>query len=412
VTRRLAFLTHYYPPEKGAPQTRLHETAQAMVASGNEVAIITGPPHYPDGTVFPGYRSWGPSRESIGGIRVVRLPMLARQNGGLIDRVIDQGSFAAAAMAAVPIVRWADIVVVESPPLFLALTAAFHDLVTRRPYLFHVADPWPDFPIAMGALRHPFAQRTAYLVETIGYRRARVVTTVTKGLVDLLDRKPSARGKVRLLPNGVTLGRFDASRDASAARAEMDWPEAALTVVYAGSIGLAQGVSTLIEAVAPLQEDGVVLHLVGDGYERLELEQSVRDRRLPHVHFHPAVSAARIPTVLAAADVLAVLLKKGLLFEHSLPTKLVEGLAAGRPIIASAAGEAADLVTSAGAGIAAPPEDPVALREAIVDMLRSSDRAGMGQRGRRLAEERFDRRRIVETLVGYLDEALKSPIRQ
>jgi glycosyltransferase involved in cell wall biosynthesis len=409
---RVLLLTHYYPPERGAPQTRLSETAGALQQMGREVRVLTGPPHYPDGRVQGGYRSWRLMHEELDGIHVTRLPIIVRPNLGLLDRIVDHGSFAAAAMAAAPIVRWADIVVVESPPLFLALTAAFHDLITKRPYLFHVADPWPDFPIAMGALREPVAQRAAYFVETIGYGRARLITTVTPGLVELLDRKPSAQGKVRLLPNGVSLARFDTSQTGSAARAELGWPEPAMTVVYAGSIGLAQGVSTLIEAVAPLQEDGVVLHLVGDGYERLELEESVRDRRLPHIRFHPAVSATGVPTVLAAADVLAVLLKKGFLFEHSLPTKLVEGLAAGRPIIASAAGEAADLVTSAGAGMAVPPEDPVALRDAIVEMLRSSDHAGMGQRARRLAEERFDRRRIVETLVGYLDEALKSPIRQ
>jgi glycosyltransferase involved in cell wall biosynthesis len=401
---RVLFVTHYYPPELGAPQTRLRETAMGLRELGHEVRVMTGPPHYPNGHVRPGYSALHLRREAIDGIDVLRLPMVPRPNRGFVDRVIDQGSLALVASAAVPVVRWADVLLVESPPLFLGLTAAFHRLVSRRPYLFHVADPWPDFPIAMGALNHPLGRKTAYAIEELAYRRAGLITTVTSGLVRFLDRKPGATGRVRLLPNGVAVDRFDPTADAAVARRRLGWPNVKLTLVYVGSVGLAQGLGTLIDAVAPLRDEGVALRIVGEGYEREGLAARVRAERLDHVHFDDPVPVARVPQILAAADAVLVLLKRGPLYEDSLPTKLVEGLAAGRPIVVSAAGESARIVADAGAGYVSGPEDPDALRDVIRAAAIDPARSLKGHAARTLAANVFDRSMVVRTLAGYLEE--------
>jgi glycosyltransferase involved in cell wall biosynthesis len=400
---RVLLLSHYYAPELGAPQTRLRETAAALGRLGHTVRVLTGPPHYPDGVVRTGYRARSPAVETIDGVRVRRLPMWPRKNGGWLDRTIDQGSFAAVAVTAAGDVRWADVVLVDSPPLFLGATAAWYRLALRRPYVFHVADPWPDFPISMGALRNPIAQRTAFALEALAYRHASLITTVTPGLVDLLERKPAARGKVRLLPNGVDRSRFDPTRRPADARGALGWREARLHLVYAGSVGLAQGLVTLLDAVEPLGSSGVVVHIVGQGFERALLEQQARDRGLDMVQFEDPVPAARVPELLAAADAVVVMLRGGPLGEHSLPTKLVEGLAAGRPILVSASGEAARLVAEAGAGLTAPAGDAVALRAAIEAMV-DADRPAMGAAASRVAAP-YDRATIVERLADLLGVA-------
>ena len=400
---RVLLLTHYYAPELGAPQTRLRETAVALGRLGHTVRVLTGPPHYPDGVVRPGYRAWQPSDETLDGVRIRRLPMWPRTNGGFVDRTIDQGSFAAVAMTAFRDFRWADVVLVESPPLFLGATAAWFRMVLRRPYVFHVADPWPDFPISMGVLRNPIAKRVAFTIETVAYRHARLITTVTPGLVELLEHKPGAHGKVRLVPNGVDRSRFDPRRRPEDARAGLAWPRARLHLVYAGSVGLAQGLATLLDAVEPLGETGVVVHVVGQGFERAILERRSRERRLDHVRFEQPVPAEMVPALLAAADAVVVMLRGGPLGEHSLPTKLLEGLAAGRPIVVSASGEAARLVSDAGAGLTAPAGDAHALRAAIEAMI-DADRSAMGAAASTLAE-RYDRATIVAQLAELLGEA-------
>jgi glycosyltransferase involved in cell wall biosynthesis len=401
-------LSHYYPPERGAPQTRLHETAIGLQRRGHSVTVLTGPPHYPSGRTQPGYSPWRPRRERLDDVEVVRLPVVVRPNRGTVDRSIDQLSFAAAAMSAAPLVRRADVVLVDSPPLFLGVTAAWFRTALRRPYLFHVADPWPDYPIQMGALRNAALVRTARAIESLAYRHASLITTVSPGLVRLLDEHPAACGKVRHLPNGVQVNRFLPDYPAGAARQELGWPEAALTLVYVGSVGLAQGVDTLIEAVAPLRDKGVVAHIVGDGYERDRLAADVARRGLDHIRFAEAVSGDRVPLMLAAADAVVVLLRPGWLNEHALPTKLVEGLAAGRPIVVSADGDAA-AVAAAGAGVAARAGDADALRQAIERLDDRDSRVVMGSRARELASSTYDRERIVAVLETYLREVSSDP---
>jgi glycosyltransferase involved in cell wall biosynthesis len=188
------------------------------------------------------------------------------------------------------------------------------------------------------------------------------------------------------------------------ARRLVGWDDADLSIAYVGTVGLAQGVGTLIEAVASLRDRGVVLHVVGEGVDRVALERDAGSRSLGNVRFHAPVAAERIPLVLAAADALVVMLKRGVLYDESLPTKLVEALAAGRPIIASASGETARIVLSAQAGFVAPPEDVVGLRNAIVKCLEADDRHAMGTRARTTAIETYDRAVIVNDLATYLSQ--------
>ena len=343
--------------------------------------MVTGPPHYPTGAVQAGFSPWLVQRETMDGIRILRLPMVPRPNGGFLDRMVDQGSFALAALAAISTFRRSDVFVVESPPLPLAAAAPALRLVGGTPYLLHVADPWPDFPIEMGAIRNPFAIAAARAMESTAYRGAALITTVSPGLVDLLDRHPAARGKVRLLPNGVNTTRFSPISTRAEARRILGWRPDAFTVVYAGTIGLAQGLDTLLAAVGPMGPDDLEVHIVGEGADRSRLMERAAGEGWSHVRFDRPVPTTEVPVVLAAADVVVVLLRRGWLYERSLPTKFVEGLAAGRPLIVSADGDAARFVVEAGAGIAAPAEDADALAAAIREMMASSRRTEFGLSG-------------------------------
>jgi glycosyltransferase involved in cell wall biosynthesis len=406
---RILLLSHYYAPEVGAPQTRLRETVRELRALGHDVRVVTGPPHYPDGIVRPGYRAGRVGHETIDDVAVLRLPMLPRPNGGFLDRTIDQSSFAAAAMAAVGPVRWSDVLIVESPPLFLGATAVFHRWTSRRPYLFHVADPWPDIPMSTGALRNPVAIGVAKALEAAAYRNAALITTPTPGLVALLDAKPAAAGRVRLLPNGVDVRRFRPEADRRAAREALGWPVEPFTVVYVGSVGLAQGLATLLDAAALLDDADVLIHVVGGGLERDRLAAEAARRGLRRVRFEPDVPADAVPAVLAASDAVLTLLRSDPIYGHALPTKLVEGLAAGRPSLVAAPGDAGRVVSDAAAGLVAPPEDPAGLAAAIRQLMatESGERDSMGARGRGLAETVFDRRAVVGRLGTYLVEIVR-----
>ena len=228
-----------------------------------------------------------------------------------------------------------------------------------------------------------------------------MITTVTPPLVRRLSRKPGASGKVRLLTNAVDTERFHPDQETAAARTELGWGPG-LTLVYSGTVGIAQGLDTLLEAVRRLTAVDVTVRVVGDGIEAATLKARAESLGLTKIVFQPSVPAERIPTVLAAADGILVLLRSGSLYEESLPTKLLEGLAAGRPIIVSADGYPAALVHDAGAGFTAPAEDALALADVITAFGTDSTHGDMGAAAADLARSRFSRQASVAVLADAL----------
>jgi glycosyltransferase involved in cell wall biosynthesis len=402
---RLLLLTQYYHPEVGAAQTRLRETVRGLAERGFQITVVAPAPSYPTGIVPEGYVSLSASRERIDGVSVARLPAVILPGAGMSRRLVGHATFAASSFASVALARQYDVALIESPPLFLGLTARALR-AAGLPYVFHVADPWPDFPIALGYLRSGLERRLAFALEDLAYRGAAAVTTVSPGLVALLDAKASAAGKVHLVPNGVDISRFDPSMRPEAAREALGWDDS-FTVVYAGTVGLAQGLGTLLDA-AGLVGEGIRFHIVGEGVERPALEARARDMGLANVAFHGSIPRHEVPLVLAAADACLVLLRRGPLYEDSLPTKLVESMAAGRPVIVSADGLSGRIIESAGGGYTAPAEDPVALARAVDTCRNDVDRDRRGRAARVCAAQDFERGAVIDRLEAILRSAARA----
>src|SRR5215213_3723998 len=140
---RVIFLSHYYPPEAGAPQARISAVAHGLVARGHRVTVHTGFPHYPTGRIIPPYRNRLMRAECEGALRVVRSAVVPAPNRGFARRLADHAAFAVSSLATS---RWsgpADVVVAESPPLFLAGAAVGYARGKRAPLVINVADRWP-----------------------------------------------------------------------------------------------------------------------------------------------------------------------------------------------------------------------------------------------------------------------------
>ena len=403
---RLLLLTQYYHPEVGAAQTRLRETVIGLRQRGFRVTVLAPVPSYPLGLVPEPFEWWRPTRERIDGAAVVRLPTIAAPGAGMSRRMITHATFALTSLAGLAIAGRFDVALVESPPLFLGLPARAL-MAGGVPYVFHVADPWPDFPIAMGYLQSRLERRLAFGLEDFAYRGATAITTVSPGLVELVSKKASAAGRVELVPNGVDVARFDLGLTPTAARRRLGWDEA-FTVVYAGTIGLAQGVGTLLEA-ASLVDGRIRIRIIGEGVEKPQLEAQARAMQLDNVVFDPSVSRTEVPAMLAAADAGLVLLRKGPLYEESHPTKLLETMAARRPAIVAADGLASRIVEESGGGYVAPAEDPGGLARAIEACWQDPDRHQRGAAANIYVEKHFERGAILDRLAGILARAARAP---
>lgn len=397
LTVRVLFVTHYFHPEVGAPQTRILETARLLVARGHSVTVLTGFPHYPDGIVAPPYRGRLFQREILDGIRVVRSAVYPAPNRGFARRLADHGSFALSALVASLTVGRVDAVVAETPPLFTAVSAVLIARARRTALLLNVADLWPASAVQLGVLRNRAAIRLAEALERFAYRNASIIAVPTPGMRAILLRSGEAEDKVMHLPNAVDVRRFRLGERS---------PNGTTRIVYCGTVGMAQGVGTLIDAVRTLCERGEAVEAViaGDGAEREELERHARALGLSAVRFAGRVPRERVPDLLASADVAVLSLRDLPLFEDALPSKMLEYMAAARPVVAAASGQVAEVLAGADAGVACPPEDPEALAEAIHRVASDPENAArMGRNGRRYVEQRLSREAFVDRLERALE---------
>jgi colanic acid biosynthesis glycosyl transferase WcaI len=410
---RILFLTHYYPPELGAAPARIAALAHGLAERGVDVAVHTGFPHYPSGVIAPPYRNRPLAIEHEGAVRIVRSLVYPSPNRGFARRLADHTAFAVSALANARASGPVDVVVAESPPLFTAAAGVGYAALKRASLALNISDLWPESAIELGALRSDGpAASAAHALARLCYQRSALITAPTAGIVATLSARPAAAGKVVQVLPAVDLERFAHvpahSQNPSATLRHRLSPEpsrwaatspmgkqAPLRVLYAGTLGIAQGLPTLLEAAALAGPEVLELSIAGEGPESERLRAQVATRGLAHVSLLGSVSPQEIPKLYAAVDAGVVPLRDLPVFAGALPTKLFEILASGKPAIVAARGESAELVRQAHAGLTVPPEDPQALAAAFRRLHAAPDEAlAMGVRGRAYAR-RFDRAAVV-----------------
>lgn len=405
------FLTPYYPPEVGAPQNRISETATRLVAHGHRVTVLTTLPNYPSGVVPPEYRRGGRRQETLDGVAVVRVWSYISPNKGFLRRILSQLSFGYLAhrlgRRALKEHDRPDVVIVESPPLFDAVAGRKLARRARAPYIFTVADIWPESAVQLGALHNPLLIWLAERQEWNAYQRAGAVWAVTAGIRQQLVDRGLSPERVFLLPNGVDTTRFR-PRPAAEARAALGWDDR-FTVLYAGTMGMAHGLTTLLDAAEILRDRGDIrLVLIGEGAAKADLIADAQRRGLTNVTFLDAQPHARMPQIICAADACLASLRKVPLFEGALPSKMYEAMACARPLLLAVDGEARRVIErDAGAALYVEPENAEALARGILALRNDPTLAGrLGRGGRAYVEEHFDRDKLVVRLEGQIDALL------
>jgi len=402
-TLRILILTQWYPPE---PALLLQELAQTLLARGHDVTVLTGFPNYPSGMLYPGYHVRLRQREVLAGVPVVRVPLYPEHSRSGAGRMLNYVSFALSSALLGPwLLKRPDVIFVYHPPLTIGLPATLLSRLWRVPFVYQIQDMWPETLHATGMLRN---ERLLNLVSSFAqfvYARASRIFVISPGFRrNLLDKGVPAE-KVYVISNWAefedgSLGEGDCELATSLGLAGR------FNVMFAGNMGEAQGLETVIEAAALLRDlPEVQFVLVGDGVASPRLKQAVQEKNLPNVRFLGRYPQQTMPSLYALADVLLVHLKNEPLFEITIPHKVLTYLGAGKPILAAVAGDAASLVIEAGAGIACPPENPQALCDAVRCLYSMSieERQTLGEHGLQAAHTRFSR----NELVGRMEAALQ-----
>jgi glycosyltransferase involved in cell wall biosynthesis len=401
---RILFITPYFPPEIGAPQTRIYEQAVRLGKKGNIVSVLTTFPNYPSGIVPKEWKRHFFWKGTDQGVGVYRFWTYATPNSGFFRRILSQLSFGLLACIAALRLPSVDVIIVESPPLFSGIAANVVSWLKRAPYVFHVSDLWPETAIQLGVLRNPILIWLSRHVELLSYRRAAMILAVTGGIRHSIAGEVGP-AKVVTLPNAVDTDFFRPGADGVDLRENLGIPGEKFLVLYAGTLGLGQQLDAALEAAGLFQNECSKVHFVfaGDGAEKETLQRKTTEMKLSNVSFVAPYSKACMPQLLKAADCVLISLRDVPIFQAALPTKLFEALACARPVVLAAAGEAEALVKESAAGYIARPGNPQSIHDAIVKMqLHPNEAEEMGTRGREYMLAHFSRERRVEELLMLL----------
>ena len=401
---RVVIVSQYFPPEIGATQTRMQAFAEFLAARGHRVTVICEFPNHPYGVISDTYRRRFLEDDRSNPYRVLRVWVKANPEKTLSSRMAFYLSFMGLATAVAPLAGRADVVLATTPPLFAAAAGLTIARLNLAPLVLDVRDLWPAAAIGLNEISTGRVLRLAEELERRLYKGAAAIVAVTRPFCEHVDRIRAAPPRTIMIPNG-TLELFFAKGDRKA-RARLGVHRDRFLVTFAGTHGIAQGLPTVLEAAA--QVDRIHFAFVGEGPAKRGLVASARERGLQNVSFHSPIPLEEIPPVLAASDALLVPLSAHPTFADFIPSKLFDFMAAGRPIILSARGEAARIVERVGGGVIVEPENSDALARGAEWLAEHHGEAsGMGKRGQEFARTRL-RRNDAERLEHVLVHVARS----
>lgn len=392
---RIVFVSQYFWPEMLSPQ-HIYENARGLVRRGHEVTILTAFPNRPSGVILEQYRGKFFLTERKNGLRFVRTYIYAAPTKRIFRRLLGEISFVLSCLLGSFAIDNCDAVVSISPPFPTALSSFILSRMKRAPFIFWLNDLHPETAIQLGVLKNRLLIKMLTSLELFLYKKAKKVVVATKGIGENIIGRGVPRAKVEFIPTGVDTALFDPTESRDSIRNELGLEDKFL-VLYAGTIGFLQDIATIIETARILRNnDRIIFLLVGDGPQRERMVQLSKSYSLENVLFVDTQPRSRLPSYIAAADVVLASLKKWKLFEGALPTKLFEAMAMGVPVVCAISGEAKEMIRKSDAGICVEPENPEEMSEAILELFNDpSARRRKGERARKYVANHYSRSKTI-----------------
>ena len=407
---RLWIFSLNYAPEPTGFAPHATALAEYMAGKGHAVTVVTGFPFAPRWRRWPEYQGVFSSQTVHNGVTLRRVShFIPRRPGSIWQRVAMEASFcvAAAAVLAPRLMNRRekpDVVLYIGAQPALAMLARVIARVCGVPYLVNINDLAAESAYGVGIVRTNWMQRALEWLEFVAYLPSAGASVLCRSFAEALIAHGYPKDRIRLIRSPTDVERIRPLPSDPECRDALGVPRDAFVVLFAGSMGLKQGLANVIEAARQLNHRTPVLPtvawvLVGDGETRNDIETLIDQYDLrTAVRLVPFQPEDRVASMLAAADVL-LLNQLSSVKDSVIPSKLLTYMAAGRPVLAAVNGasQGAEILRETMGGVLAAPEDPLALIRGVEALAQAGPdaRARMGERNRAYAAQHFDQRKIL-----------------
>jgi glycosyltransferase involved in cell wall biosynthesis len=408
---RILILGQYFWPEP-FPIAAL---AKSLQGRGATVEILTGQPNYPQGQVYPGYQALSVRSEEYEGMPVFRMPLFPRGEKSGLRLALNYLSFVLSGLLVAPWLlrkRPYDLIFVYAPsPILQALPAIWLGRLKRAKTVLWVQDLWPESLSATGYVAHGGVLDAVRSVVRFIYRRMDLLLVQSHAFVAPVQALAGTT-PVTYYPNSVDDSFIHPPEAAEAPPAIPGLGEPGVfSVLFAGNIGSAQSVETILEAAALLKErDDIRFIMVGSGSRSDWMREQAQARGLRNLVMAGRFPVQTMPGLMRQASALLVTLSRHPIFEATVPSKVQAYLASGRPIVAALDGEGARVIADAQAGRAVPAENPKALADAVAALaaLPAAQREALGHNGRNYCAQHFDHGMLTQRLLDHFAELVRN----
>jgi len=409
---RILVLGINYAPERTSVAPFTTGLCEHLASQGHQVTVVTAFPYYPEWRVWDGYRGRLYRKERINGVEVRRVAhFVPAKPSNLVQRLLYDLSYTLAAFCAALFTGKCDLIYCSCPPPTVAFASYLLGILKGAPFVMKLTDLASDAALSTGIMKSSACLRLARAFEAFTYRKALGVICLCQGFIDRLRERGVSPEKLHLIPDwGDTKGIRPQARDASF-RETNDIPSGAFLVLHTGNMGKKQDLTNVVHAAQLSRSDpDLVWLLVGQGEERVALEQEIQHHGLINIHLLPLQPAEGLSAMYAAADALLVNQRKAV-EDAVIPSKLLTYMAAGRAVVAAVSdrSETARQISRANCGVVAPAEDPDALVEAV-HALRSAPSfcQRLGKNGRAYAEANFTKSSVLQRYDEFLARFVRS----
>ena len=386
---------------------RSYEMAQQLIARGHQVTLVCG--SYGGGeTGIQQPFVKGKRRCKVDGIDIIEFDLAYSNSDGFIKRALTFAKFALRSIGLVFSEKY-DLIFATTTPLTVGIPGIFARWLRRKPFVFEVRDLWPELPKAMGVINNPVVLGAMSLLEWASYRSAHRCIGLSPGIVEGIKVRGVAKERIELVPNGCDLTIFAAEQ--TPWRPECVKPDD-LMAVFTGTHGMANGLDAVLDAAAELKKRkrvDIKLVLIGQGKLKPHLFERAKQEGLDNVIFHDPVNKKRLAGLMASADIgLQILANVPAFYYGTSPNKFFDYIAAGLPVLNNYPGWLAGMIKEHGCGFAIEPVNPEAFADALEHAANNREQlVEMGINGRRLAEQEFDRSKLSNLFVDWLEGAAK-----